>query len=138
MTGAIRLPSGCYGRGTLFILAKGKGRMPGYENHQTPGQMWEMILTTSVPLAANERKFSRTMAVRNSVVTYCFTEPSAYTVTVSKKKLAFMPSTTQPTMAAGCERSGPTYVLSPLGLVRGSVQLIQEAGATKREGLSRK
>lgn len=27
----------------FFILAKGKGRMPGYEKHQTPGQMWEMI-----------------------------------------------------------------------------------------------
>jgi len=31
--------------GELFsILAKGKGRMPGYEMHETPDQLWQMIL----------------------------------------------------------------------------------------------
>jgi mono/diheme cytochrome c family protein len=27
----------------FFILAKGNGRMPGYEKHQTPDQMWQML-----------------------------------------------------------------------------------------------
>jgi mono/diheme cytochrome c family protein len=27
----------------FFILAKGKGRMPGYEKLQTPDQMWQMV-----------------------------------------------------------------------------------------------
>jgi mono/diheme cytochrome c family protein len=27
----------------FFILAKGKGRMPGYEKRETPDQMWQMV-----------------------------------------------------------------------------------------------
>jgi mono/diheme cytochrome c family protein len=27
----------------FFILAKGKGRMPGYEKRQSPDQMWKMV-----------------------------------------------------------------------------------------------